>query len=460
MKYLRYLTALILMTTLALPAMAQRKEAVKSEGALLSSARIALYANPPRIEEALELCNQVLAQHGPHPEAYYYKGNIFSEYANREYDLRKKIDFLDTMSVYYDSLFASCGDNDIKKKWKKNCSEFIKRVDSIKAYYWRENYNNAVQVLGNLDEKYQTDIDNAADETSKEAAIAARAAAVDSSAMYFRSAILVIPDSSQCYEGLGLVFDRNDQFDSSAVWFIKASKMKPDDANMAMNAAYAFIQNRDWQNAITWFNKVVELIPDDATTMMNIAACYNNLQNYDSAYTYNMMALKANPNDAVAFIDIGKYWLVKSRDFSDSVKYYQDLADGKGAERNIKMRDNMFDSSSVYFKKGLELDAENMDALTNFGIISMIRGKYDDALGVFEKLAEIEPFRKEHWIDMGDCLIQLQRFDEALTPFEKAAEIDPGDVKVWTVLADLYTSAGKETKAKEARDKIAELENL
>ncbi|MEW5924004.1 MAG: tetratricopeptide repeat protein [Candidatus Zixiibacteriota bacterium] len=460
MKYFRYLTVICFVVMLALPAAAQRGGKIVSESALLSSARIALYANPPRVEEALDLCNQVLAQHGPHPEAYYYKGNIFGEYANREYNLSKKFDFLDTMSVYYDSLFGSCDDKEVKSKWKKNCSEYIKRVDSIKAYYWRENYNNAVQILGNLDEKYQTDIDNAADEGAKEAANAAKLAAADSAKIYFKSAILVIPDSSQCYEGLGLIYDRNKQFDSSAVWFIKASEMKPGEPNMLQNAAYAYIQMRDWQNAITWFNKVVELAPDDAATMMNIAACYNNIQNYDSAYVYNMKALAANPNDPMAFIDVGKYWLVKSRDFSDSVKYFQDLADGKGAERNGKMRDVMFDSSSVYFKKGLELDPENMDALTNFGIVSMIRGKYDDALGVFQKLAEIEPYHKEHWIDMGDCLIQLQRFDEALAPFEKAAEIDPGDAKVWNVLVDLYSSAGKEEKAKEARAKVAELENL
>ena len=180
MKHFRYLTVFILIVITAIPVLAGRREAIKSESALLSSARIALYANPPRVEEALELVNTVLEQHGPHPEALYYKGNIFGEYANQEYDLEKKIAFLDTMKIFYDSLFISCDDKEIKKKWKKNCKDFIKTIDSVKAYYWRDNYNNGVQILGNLDDKYDNDINNAFDSTAKEAAIAAKAAAIDS----------------------------------------------------------------------------------------------------------------------------------------------------------------------------------------------------------------------------------------------------------------------------------------
>ncbi|HDL02554.1 MAG TPA: tetratricopeptide repeat protein [candidate division Zixibacteria bacterium] len=460
MKYLRYLTVFILIVMTAIPVLAGRREAIKSEGALLSSAKIALYANPPRVEEALELVNTVLSEHGPHPEAFYYKGNIFGEYANQEYDLEKKIAFLDTMSLFYDSLSLSCNNKDVKKKWKKKCDDFIKTVDSVKAYYWRDNYNNGVQILGNLDDKYDNDINNAFDSTAKEAAIAAKAAAIDSTKLYFRAAILVIPDSSRCYEGLGLVYDREGIYDSSAIWFTKAHEMKPDDPNMVQNIAYAYIQMRDWGNAVKWFIKLTDMIPDDGSTMMNIAACYNNLEQYDSAHVYNMKALAINPNDPVANIDIGKYWLVNSRVYSDSVKHYQDIEDTEGAKRNIALRDQMFDSSSVYFKKGLELDPENMDALTNFGIVSLIRGNYEDALSVFQKLSELEPFVKEHWIDQGDCLIQLQKFEEAIAPFEKASELDPGDPKIWNVLSELYTSSGQTEKAKEAKAKATELENL
>lgn len=459
MKYFKYLMIFGLLVLMALPVFAGRKKAVKTAGALLSSARIALYANPPRVEEALDLIDEVLVQHGPHPEALYYKGNIFGEYANQEYDLEKKITFLDTMTIYYDSLFYSCGSKDVEKKWKKKCKDFTKNVDSIKAFYWRDNYNYGVQILGNLDDKYATDIQNAYDSASQVAAEAAMAAAIDSAKLYFRAAIMVIPDSVRCYEGLGLAYDRAGLYDSSAIWFIKAHEMRPEDVNLVQNAAYAYIQMRDWENSIVWFKKLSDMIPEDGATLMNIAACYNNLQNFDSAYAYNMKALKVNPNDDMAFVDVGKYWLIKSREYSDSVKYFKDAEDTKNADRSIALQNNMFDSASVYFKQGLELQPENMDALTNFGIVSMIRGNYEDALGVFVKLCELEPFVKEHWIDQGDCLIQLQRFEEAIVPFEKASEIDPGDAKVWNVLSELYTSTGNAEKAKAAKAKAEELEN-
>jgi len=460
MKFFKYLAIFGLIILMALPVLAGRKKQVISAGSLLTSARIALYANPPRVGEALELINKVLEGHGFHPEALYYKGNIFGEYANQEYDLRKKISFLDTMSIYYDSLFVSCNDKEVNKKWKKNCKEYVKNVDSIKIYYWRDNYNSGVQILGNLDDKYVNDINNAVDSASKATAEAALDAAIDSTKQYFKAAIRVIPDSARCYEGLGLAYDRSGIYDSSAIWFIKAHEINPAEPNLVQNAAFAYIQMRDWENSIIWFKKFVELVPGDGPTLMNIAACYNNTENYDSAFAYNIMALEVNPNDGDAYVDIGKYWLIQSRAYSDSVKHYQDIENTEGAERNIQFRGNMFDSASVYFKQGLEFDPENMDALTNFGIVSMIRGSYEDALSVFEKLAELEPFVKDHWVDMGDCMIQLQKFEEAIAPFEKASELDPGDPKVWNVLNDLYTSSGQPEKAKEAKAKATELENL
>ena len=459
MKQYKCLIVIFLVVLMALPAFAQRKTAKKTADALLSSARIALGSNPPRFDEAMNLVNQVLEENGPVPEAYLHRGSIHSEYANKEYDLIKKIDQLNLMMVNFDSARISCENPNVKAKQKKDCKKYGDLIDSVKAYYWRDNYNNGVQMLNRLDQEYQPSVDNAADSVSKEAAQNAYLAAADSIRIYFRTAIAADPAAYRSYEGIGISFDRIKQYDSAATWFIKANQLAPDSINLIQNTAYAYIQMMDWSNGVIWFKKLIEKVPDDIGTITNIAACYNNMQMYDSAFAYNMNAVAADPKSPVAFIDVGQYYLIKARTYSDSVNLYQKDEKSPEAARYTKLRDDTFDSSLTYFKKGLEIDPENLIALENYGIVNMIRGNFSESEVMFKKLTEVEPDRKEHWLDLGDTYIQLQKFQEAMAPFEKAAELDPTDIRVWEILADLYGSNKMPEKAEQAKARAEELKN-
>nr|MBN2278858.1 tetratricopeptide repeat protein [candidate division Zixibacteria bacterium] len=461
MQRIKLIIIFVLIAVLAVPVFAERrKKEIKNAGALLSSAKIAMRGNPPRLEEAMGYLNEVLENEGPLPEAYFYKGSIYGEYVSREYDLARKNDLIDSMMTSYDSVYISCDDKETDKKLKKNCKEYHDILDSVKSALWIENFNSAITVLGHLDKEYLPTYRNATDSVIEAEAKKIVDAAVDSSLLYFKAAMMVDPSEYRAFEGTGIVYDRLKMLDSSAAWFIKAHNIVPDSLNIIQNIAYAFIMQNDWDNAILWFRKLLEKVPDDVGTMTNVAICFNNKQLYDSAFAYNMMVVKADSTDADAFIDIGQYYLLKSQRISDSVKEYQTNGDQKSAEKFIVERDRLFDSCATYFKKGVELNPENITGLENYGIISMITGDYNASEMVFTKLTELEPNRKEHWIDLGDTYVQLQKFDEAIAPFEKASELDPSDVRLWEILADLYESSGQTQKAKAAKSKAEELKNM
>lgn len=460
MRHFKYIVIFLLVATLALPALAQRRKIIKDAKALITSAKIAMRANPPRYDEAMGLLNDVLANSGPIPEAYFYRANIYGEWANKEYDPEKKLDILLNMTANYDSLGLSCEDDNVKKKLKKDCKKFTKIVDSIRVFYWKDSYNNGVSALARLDEEYIPDVKNAVDSIEEKEARAALDAAADSSILYFRACIIVEPTDYRAHEGVGIVYDRLKQYDSSAAWFIKSHEIVPDSINIIQNIAYAYIQLSKWESSIVWFKKFLEKVPDDANTISNVAICYNNLQMYDSAFAYNMKTIEVDPNNAGGHADVGQYYLLKARPYTDSVTHYQKADNAEEAKKFISLRDATFDSSAVYYKKSLELDPENLNALENFGIVCMIRGDYAESEKVFTKLSDIEPTRKEHWIDLGDSKIQLKKFEEAITPYEKAVDIDPGDARLWEILADLYKSSNMPDKAKEAEAKAEELKNL
>ena len=137
MRYLKIITILVLVILMALPSFADRRRVKKGVGPMLSSARIALFSDPPRYEEAMAYFDTVLIDYGPIPEAYFYRGNIFAEYASREYDPQGKVQYFEKMATSYDSMQIACEDKDVKKNFKDKCDEFRGIIDSIRVFYWK-----------------------------------------------------------------------------------------------------------------------------------------------------------------------------------------------------------------------------------------------------------------------------------------------------------------------------------
>jgi tetratricopeptide (TPR) repeat protein len=416
-------------------------------------------ANPPRYESALEYLNIVLEQNGPTPEAYYHRGNILGEFANREYNLQKKIEILTGMAANYDSILTSCENKDIAKKWRKDCKKYLGIIDSISVFYWKDCYNAGVGLITEMDQNYIPNTKNAADSSEKEAAQAALKAVADSSKLHFLAAIAVKPDDYRSSEGIGIVYDRIHQYDSSAAWFQKALEIVPDSVNIIQNIAYAYIQANDWSNAITYFNRLLAIVPDDLSTIMNIAICYNNKEMYDSSFQYNLRAVKVDPSNAGPHIDIGQYFLLKSQKHSDSIMFYKKEDNSRMADKFITNRDNDLDSAALYFKNGIDLEPENLFALEQYAVVKLVRGHYPEAGNGFKKLTELQPNEKDHWVNLGDTYIQEQKFKDAIIPFEKAVELDDSDIRLWETLADLYESSKMPDKAKKAQDKVKDLKN-
>ena len=446
MKYFKYAVVTGMIILIALPVIAQRRQLIKDPKAYISSAKIAMRDHPPRLEEAMGYLDTALAQHGPLPEAYFYRGNIYGEYATKEYNPAEKVILIGKMIDDYDSMYAACENDDVKSKYKKDCKEFRKIVDSVMAYYWRESYNNGVEALSRVENEYLPNWRNAADSSEKEYAQNALDAAIDTSKNFLLAAVKVDPDEHRSYEALGIIYDRLEVFDSSAHWFKKALAKAPDTAkpNISQNIAYAYIQNAQWDSSIVYFNRLLELVPDDVNTLINIAICYNNKQMFDSSFYYNKRVIAVDPTQSAAYIDVGQYFLwLSQQGFSDSISYYQKEGQNEKAKSFIQERDNLLDSAGHYYEMALENDPENVVALEQYSVIMLILGKYEKAETGFKKLTELEPAIKGHWINLGDTYVQMQKFEEAIEPFEEALKMDSTDTRLIETLDDLYESTGR-----------------
>jgi len=461
MKLLKYGIIFALIICFVMPVAAKKvPRGVKPSGAYIKAVKIAMLANPPRNEEALGFLDTILTFHGPLPEAYFYRGNIYAEFANKTYDLKEKLVQVKLMSQSYDSMKINCENDDVKKKYRKDCKKFSGIVDSIGQYYWRENYNNGVKIIERMDGDLKDQLNNAADSTEEVRVKAAIQATADSGIAYFAIAYSVLPENYRSLEGTALIYDRLHNYDSSLTYYKHVYDAAPDSLSSIQNLAYGYIQIDDWNNSILYFKRFLELVPNEANIMFNVAICYSNMEEMDSAYAYNVRAIAADPEMLMPYIQVGNYFLIESQYYSDSITHYQKEGNNDMAEKYIKLRDAALDSSSVYLKTVIVKEPDNLAALEQYGLVSMVLDRNEEALMAYNKLAELEPYRKDHWVSIGDCLLRTEQFSEAIPAYEKVVEIDPGDDRVWELLVDLYKSEKMDAKAKEAEAKVNEMKNL
>ncbi len=457
MRHFKIILLLSLIILMALPAVAGRKRVKKGAGPMLSSGRIALFSSPPRYEEAMAYFDTALTDYGMIPQAYFYRGNIFAEFANREYDFDGRIDFYNKMIGCYDSLRISCESKEVKKKYKSDCGDFQTVVDSIIVGLWGPNYNEGVRIIDRVDDKLKPNVANAVDSIELEAATAELMAVADTGKGYFRISIAVDPDEIRAMEGLGLLYDRLDNTDSALYYFKKAYAIDSEQVNLVQSIAYSYIQLKDWEQSIVFFKKLLIMIPDDINTILNAAVCFNNLQMFDSVLAYNHKAIAVDSSMASAFYDIGQIWLFRSQNYSDSIKHYKKDNNDSEAEKFVTLQNAALDSSSQYYCHAAELDETDAIALEQCAVVTMISGNYEDAAIKYGRLAKMSPQVFDFWVNLGDCYIKLQKFKKSIEPYEKATEIDPADVRLWEVLVDLYETQGFPDKAKSAEAKIKEL---
>ena len=70
---------------------------------------------------------------------------------------------------------------------------------------------------------------------------------------------------------------------------------------------------------------------------------------------------------------------------------------------------------------------ETKDELVRRGTACMSAGRFDEALGLFERALSCDDSDPDLWNHVGTALRSLGRYDESVRYFERSLELDPRD---------------------------------
>ncbi|MDX9856598.1 MAG: tetratricopeptide repeat protein [candidate division Zixibacteria bacterium] len=431
--------------------------AKKPAGALISSAKIEIVSGDlARYKEAEALLKEAFEDYGPIAEGLFLLNQMQVDYMERTADLGEKRNYALAMVAYRDSLHMCCENKDIKKKFREDCDEFIKKADSTAVRYWREFFNVGVGQLDQLNKATRaraeaTDSVNIAFYDTQIAAL------TDSTIRNLEIATIFDPNDYRPYVGISQAYESQDMYDSANVYLEKGLPYTEDKGNLLLPLAYNYINGGDYCKAIPSLREYMALFPTDTSNLVNLAICYNRCEQYDSArMTYReVLALDACNEDAL--LSIGHYFNQLAREANDSATVYRDAQSSAKATEWMNRRTTILDSSLVYFETAYTCDSTDQDAVENFGLIAFVQGKYETAIRAYSQLTTIDPSNKDAWLTLGDAHLQLRQFGPAIPAYEKVIELDPNNREIVERLVELHK---EEKHPKEAARYQSMLDNM
>jgi tetratricopeptide (TPR) repeat protein len=227
-----------------------------------------------------------------------------------------------------------------------------------------------------------------------------------------------------------------------------------DSISLAESIAYDYINQGNYQDAIPYLNQYAAATPEDAATLYNLTICLNNVGMYDSAKVVYERILEVDPQNADALSGVGRYFNELGRRAADSARAAEAAGDEAAKKKWLEKRQTYFDSSRVYLKRAYELNPDDKFVTETYALAAALSQNWENAAEAFRHLTEIEPNNADHWVSLGDCLINMKDWQASVVAYEKVVELEPDNKQIWEQLADLYQQLGMKDKEAEARSHL------
>lgn len=106
-----------------------------------------------------------------------------------------------------------------------------------------------------------------------------------------------------------------------------------------------------------------------------------------------------------------------------------------------------FAAAEADYKKLLDLDPRNVEALANLGVVYVNLGRYDDAIASYRRALDISFLNAPIRMNLALAFYKAARYQEAIPEFDRVLEASPGLYNAILLKADCHLQLGR---AKEA----------
>jgi len=249
-----------------------------------------------------------------------------------------------------------------------------------------------------------------------------------------------------------------------------------------------------WDEAIGHFKACLEISKDRHTILEAIAACYDGSEDYLLAAEFYEKAIAESPAarrfDLTYRLGIARgcgeridkaveafqHCLALEADenrkqhIAEIIKDLEEIQEGKRSSKFFRvqvqlqrafsdMEAEKFDAAAERLEAIATIDPENPAILYNLGVVYTFLKREDDAVMLFQRCLDLNPYYVQAWYNMGQIfLIQKRDFSYALQCFDRAAAIRPDYIGAHHQRGVAWELLGDPAKAVECWKKTLELD--
>jgi TolB-like protein/DNA-binding winged helix-turn-helix (wHTH) protein/Flp pilus assembly protein TadD len=227
-----------------------------------------------------------------------------------------------------------------------------------------------------------------------------------------------------------------------------------------------------FQRSSEYFQRAIEKDPNNAAAYAALANCYALVGGYvgtpqtESMPKARAAALRALAIDenlpeahtAVALIEQNYDWdwVTAGKEYRRAIELNPNYATAHHWYAEHLADRGRFDEALAESERARELDPLSLIIAADNGVILYYARRYDDSIKQFQAVEEMEP----HFIRTGMIIyaqVKKQQFTDALNIIQKRREIYGDGAWTWGQLAYVYGSAGQQSEARHAVQKLEEL---
>tara|TARA_B100001939_G_scaffold1970_1_gene1860 strand:+ start:1589 stop:2992 length:1404 start_codon:yes stop_codon:yes gene_type:complete len=185
----------------------------------------------------------------------------------------------------------------------------------------------------------------------------------------FKQALAVNSNQPEIFYNLGLSFHYKGNFRSALKSYKKALEIQPNYEECYCNMGMSLNELGNIKESINCFKKTIEINPFHVGAYYNLGLAYEKKREINLAILNYKKVIKLDPTFWKAYVSLGSIFL-KNKKIKLSILYFQNALNYVSHNPEIyfvqalnyfKLRD--FEKASLHFKKCIELDPDNQDAL-------------------------------------------------------------------------------------------------
>jgi tetratricopeptide (TPR) repeat protein len=200
--------------------------------------------------------------------------------------------------------------------------------------------------------------------------------------------------------------------------------------------------------AIDQYKEIYRLDPSDTESALWLTRLYRLRNEHDKAETVLRGILKDDPENEQAVEQLTQLFLDQGKS-SEAVSLLEGMTNRAPSAALLDLLGDAYTQTKDLpkaeqaYRKAVELDPSELSHQRGLGQTLMAEEKYSDALGVYQKLADLMPDDADVYLRIAQIYREMHQLDRAEESLLKARQYAPGSLEVMYNEAMLYQAQGR-----------------